>query len=103
MTKLRIALVGAAGRMGQAIASVAASENAEIVAKSDLGDRITSANADVLIDFSSAAATEAVCGPTVKSRTALVIGPTGHTAKEKQAIEVSARKSRVVFASNLRI
>ncbi|PYI44076.1 MAG: hypothetical protein DMC57_03215, partial [Verrucomicrobia bacterium] len=39
MTKLRIALVGAAGRMGQAIASVAASENAEIVAKSDLGDR----------------------------------------------------------------
>ncbi len=61
MTKLRIALVGAAGRMGQAIASVAASENAEIVAKSDLGDRITSADADVLIDFSSAAATEAVC------------------------------------------
>ena len=41
MTKLRIALVGAAGRMGQAIASVAASENAEIVAKLDLGDRIT--------------------------------------------------------------
>ena len=48
MTKLRIALVGAAGRMGQAIASVAASENAEIVAKSDLGDRITSTDADVL-------------------------------------------------------
>jgi hypothetical protein len=44
MTKLRIALVGAAGRMGQAIASVAASENAEIVKKSDLGDRIALAD-----------------------------------------------------------
>jgi len=58
MTRFRIALVGAAGRMGQAIADVAVSENAEIVAKSDLGDQITSANADVLIDFSSATAAD---------------------------------------------
>jgi 4-hydroxy-tetrahydrodipicolinate reductase len=100
MTKLRIALVGAAGRMGQAIASVAASENAEIVAKLDLGDRITSAEADVLIDFSSVAATEAVCDAAVKSSIALVIGTTGHSAKEKQAIEMAAQKIPVVFASN---
>ena len=103
MTKLRIALVGAAGRMGQAIASVAASENVEIVAKSDLGDRITSADADVLIDFSSAAATEAVCDAAVKSSAALVIGTTGHSAKEKQAIETAAQKIPVVFASNFSI
>jgi len=103
MTNLRIALVGAAGRMGQAIASVAASENAEIVAKSDLGDRITSADADVLIDFSSAAATEAVCDAAVKSSAALVIGTTGHSAKEKQAIEMAAQKIPVVFASNFSI
>jgi 4-hydroxy-tetrahydrodipicolinate reductase len=103
MTKLRIAVVGAAGRMGQAIASVAASENAEIVAKSDLGDRITSADADVLIDFSSAAATEAVCDAAMKSSAALVIGTTGHSAKEKQAIETAAQKIPVVFASNFSI
>lgn len=103
MTKLRIALVGAAGRMGQAIASLAASENAEIVAKSDLGDRITSANADVLIDFSSAAATETVCDTAMKSSTALVIGTTGHSAKEKQAIGTAAQKIPVVFASNFSV
>jgi 4-hydroxy-tetrahydrodipicolinate reductase len=103
MTRLRIALVGAAGRMGQAIIGVAESENAEIVAKSDLGDQVTSANADVLIDFSSAAAAEAICDAAMKSSTALVIGTTGHLAKEKQAIEAAARKIPVVFASNFSI
>jgi 4-hydroxy-tetrahydrodipicolinate reductase len=103
MTRLRIALVGAAGRMGQAIIGVAESENAEIVAKSDLGDQITSANADVLIDFSSTAATEAICDAAMISSTALVIGTTGHSAKEKQAIETAARKIPVVFASNFSI
>jgi 4-hydroxy-tetrahydrodipicolinate reductase len=103
MTRLRIALVGAAGRMGQAIIGVAESENAEIVAKSDLGDQVTSANADVLIDFSSAAAAEAICDAAMKSSTALVIGTTGHLAKEKQAIDAAARKIPVVFASNFSI
>src|SRR5256884_6122553 len=103
MTRFRIALVGAAGRMGQAIAEVAASENAEIIAKSDLGDQITSANADVLIDFSSAAAAEAICDAAVKSSAAPVIGTTGHSAKEKQAIETAAPKIPVVFASNFSI
>jgi 4-hydroxy-tetrahydrodipicolinate reductase len=103
MTKLRIALVGAAGRMGQAIASVAASENVEVVTKSDLGDRITSANADVLIDFSSAAATETICETAMKSSTALVIGTTGHSAREKQAIEAAAEEIPVVLASNFSI
>jgi 4-hydroxy-tetrahydrodipicolinate reductase len=101
--KIRVALIGAAGRMGQAITDVAASENAEIVAKMDLGDRITSANADVLIDFSSAAAAEPVCDVAMKSSTALVIGTTGHSAKEKQAIATAARKIPVVFASNFSI
>jgi 4-hydroxy-tetrahydrodipicolinate reductase len=102
-TKLRVALVGAAGRMGRAIASVAASENAEVVAELDLGDRITSANADVLIDFSNAAAAEAVCDAAMKSSTALVIGTTGHSTKEKQAIETAAQKIPVVFASNFSV
>src|SRR5437899_361517 len=85
MTRLRVALVGAAGRMGQAIAGVAASENGEIVEKSDLGDQIPSANADVLIDFSSATAPEAFCDVAMKSSTARVIETPEHSAKEKQA------------------
>src|SRR5438270_8221387 len=103
MTILRIALMGAAGRMGQAIIGIAESESVDVVARIDLGDEIALANADVLIDFSSAAATEAICAAAMKSSTALVIGTTGHSAKEKQAIETAAQKIPVVFASNFSI
>src|SRR2546430_16357845 len=103
MTKLRIVLVGAAGRMGQAIASVAASVNAEIVAKSDLGDRITSADADVLIDFSSAAATEAVCDAAVKLNAALLIGTNRNSAKKKEAIEKGGEKITLLFGLKFRL
>ena len=103
MTKLRIALVGAAGRMGQAIIGIAESESVDIIARIDLGDKIALADADVLIDFSSASAAEAVCDAAMKSSTALVIGTTGHSAKEKQAIETAAQKIPVVFASNFSV
>src|SRR5436853_6091258 len=82
MTRFRIALVGAAGRMGQAIADVAVSENAEIVAKSDLGDQITSANADVLIDFISATDAESICVAGMKSSTVIHHVTTGHSVTE---------------------
>jgi 4-hydroxy-tetrahydrodipicolinate reductase len=103
MTKIRIALVGAAGRMGQVIASIAENENAEIVTKSDLGDRVTSANADVLIDFSSPSAAGGVCDAAIKSKTPLVIGTTGYSAKEKQAIDTASKQVPIVFASNFSI
>jgi len=103
MTILRIALIGAAGRMGQAINSIAESEGIEIVARIDLDDEVALSDADVLIDFSSAAAAEAICDAAMKSSTALVIGTTGHSAKEKQAIEMAAQKIPVVFASNFSI
>jgi 4-hydroxy-tetrahydrodipicolinate reductase len=103
MTKLRIALVGANGRMGQAISEIAESESVEIVARMDLGDEITSANAEVLIDFSSATAAAAICGAAMKSSTGLVIGTTGHSAKEKQVIETASKKIPVVLASNFSV
>jgi len=103
MTKLRIALVGANGRMGQAISEIAESESVEIVARMDLGDEITSANAEVLIDFSSATTAEAICDAAMKSTAALVIGTTGHSAKEKQAIETASKKIPVVLASNFSV
>jgi 4-hydroxy-tetrahydrodipicolinate reductase len=103
MTKLRIALVGANGRMGQAISEIAERESVEIVARMDLGDEITSANAEVLIDFSSATAAAAICGAAMKSSTGLVIGTTGHSAKEKQVIETASKKIPVVLASNFSV
>jgi 4-hydroxy-tetrahydrodipicolinate reductase len=103
MTKLRIALVGANGRMGQAISEIAERENVEIVARMDLGDEITSANAEVLIDFSSATAAAAVCDAALKSSAGLVIGTTGHSAKEKQVIETASKKIPIVLASNFSV
>ena len=58
---LRVALVGAAGRMGQTIIAVANSESVEIISKLDQGDEIALAGADVVIDFSQADAANAVC------------------------------------------
>ena len=103
MTKLRIALVGAAGRMGQAIADVAASENAEIVAKSDLGDEIALAGADVLIDFSHPDAGRSICNAAIKSKVPLVMGTTGHSTKQRDEIAAAAKQIAVVFASNFSV
>src|SRR5881628_1057179 len=103
MDKLRVALVGAAGRMGRAIIDIAESEGVEIVARMDLGDAIVAENADALIDFSSAAAAEAICDAVLKSGTPLVIGTTGQSEKEKKAIEAAARKIPIVLASNFSI
>src|SRR5438132_12032365 len=49
---LRVAVVGAAGQMGQTIIALTNSESVEIISKLDQGDQIASAGADVLIDFS---------------------------------------------------
>jgi 4-hydroxy-tetrahydrodipicolinate reductase len=100
---LRIALVGAAGRMGRAIGAAAAAENAEIIAKLEVGESVVIHNADVLIDFSSALAAEAICAAAMKARIPMVIGTTGHSAEQRRAIESAARKIPVVFASNFSI
>jgi 4-hydroxy-tetrahydrodipicolinate reductase len=101
--KLRIVLVGAAGRMGRAISGIAAAENVEVVAEFDVGDVITTKNAEALIDFSSAAAVEAVCEEAMKSRTPLVIGTTGHSEEQRRVIEEAARSIPIVLASNFSV
>src|SRR5438067_6092177 len=53
--------------------------------------------------LSRAAGAEAICDAAMKSSIALVIGTTGHSAKEKQAIETAARKIPVVFASKFSV
>jgi 4-hydroxy-tetrahydrodipicolinate reductase len=100
---LRIALVGAAGRMGQAISAIAISENVEVIAKLEMGDAIVPRDAKVLIDFSSAAAAEQISAAVTTSLTPLVIGTTGHSPEQKRWIESAARSIPIVFASNFSI
>ena|SRR5437660_920473 len=100
---LRVTLVGAAGRMGQAIIAVANSESAEIISKLDQGDEIRSAGADVLVDFSQPDVANAVCEAGLKSNTPLVIGTTGHSVEQRKAIESASKKLPIVLASNFSV
>jgi 4-hydroxy-tetrahydrodipicolinate reductase len=101
--KICVALIGAAGRMGQAIIGVAQSEGVEVVARFDLGDQITLAGADVLIDFSHPDANRSICDATIKSKVPLVIGTTGHSTKQRDEIAAAAKQIAVVFASNFSV
>ncbi len=101
--KLRIALVGAAGRMGQAIRAIAAAENVEVIAKLDVGNPVTTGDADAVIDFSSVTAVEEICAAAKATRTPLIIGTTGHSAEQRRMIEATARALPIVLASNFSV
>ena len=100
---LRIALVGAAGRMGHAINAIAILENVEVIAKLEIDDALALRTADVLIDFSDASAAEAICSAAVESGTPVVMGTTGHSRGQRRGIESAAEKIPLVLASNFSV
>jgi len=101
-TPVRVLLVGAKGRMGQAIAAAAEGAGAVMVAGLDQGDDLTSeiAGCDVVIDFSHPSATEAVTRACVGAGKPLVVGTTGHSGEERLSIEKTAKTLPVVFSPN---
>ena len=102
-SRVRVLLIGAAGRMGKTIVDLAKDDpNIDIVAKCDLGDPIEPAmkSCDMAIDFSQAGAIDEICRAAVAHRRALVIGTTGHSTEQRQIIETTARSVPIVFASN---
>src|SRR5438874_3285450 len=100
MAKIRIALIGSAGRMGQAIIGIAESERTEVVAKIDLGGELALADADVAIDFSHGDAAGSICQAAVRSKTPLIVGTTGHSPKQRDEIVAASKEIPVVLASN---
>src|SRR5438067_8035560 len=103
MHKIRVALIGAAGRMGQAIINAAETEGIAVVTKIDLSDKLLFADADVTIDFSHADTTASICEVAIKSKTPLVIGTTGHSAKQRDDIVAASKQIPVVLASNFSV
>src|SRR5438034_8560888 len=104
--RVRVLLVGAAGRMGKTIVDLASNDpNIDIVAKYDLGDPIEPAmkNCDVVIDFSQADATNEICRTALHHRKSLVIGTTGHSQEQRLMIENTAQSLPIVFASNFSV
>ena len=105
-TPVRVALIGARGRMGQTIIDLSKDDpKIDIVAQCDLGDAIEPAmkDCDVAIDFSHAGAIEEVCRAALQHRKALVIGTTGHSTEQRQFIEKTAGSLPIVFASNFSV
>ena len=106
MKRVRVALIGARGRMGQTMVDLAKDDpKIGIVAQCDLGDTIEAAikDCDVAIDFSHAGAIDEVCRAALQHRKALVIGTTGHSAEQRQLIEKTAGSLPIVFASNFSV
>lgn len=100
---LKILLNGSQGRMGLAIASIAAANDAEIIAACDAGDdpRAGIERCDAVIDFSFHEVTAGIAELAAAQGCPLVIGTTGHNAAEKAAILKAVEgKIPVVWAGN---
>ena len=105
-SRIRVLLIGAAGRMGKTINALADGDpNIDIAARCDLGDSIEPPmkNCDVAIDFSQVDATAEICRVALEHSKPLVIGTTGHSQEQRRIIEETARSVPIVFASNFSI
>jgi 4-hydroxy-tetrahydrodipicolinate reductase len=92
--------------MGRALVTAIASEpDLTNAAGLDRDDAIagTIDDCDVVIDFSSPAATGEVCRVCAEGGKPLVLGTTGHSASEKEAIALAARIVPIVFAANFSV
>ena len=110
-TPVRLAIAGALGRMGQAVASSAGGRaDVEVVARFDRPEADQSGlvsqaaaltDADVVIDFTvpeaSAALAEQAAG---RGGTALVIGSTGLSQDQSRRIEQAAARIPIVLSGN---
>ena len=127
MSKIKIAVMGVAGRMGcELVRSVLATEGCEIaggiepessphigqdigtLAGSDsLGIPITSnaeaviARADALLDFTTPAASVAFAGLAASAGIVHVIGTTGFSEADEAAIAAAARHATIIKAGNM--
>ncbi|EIP97177.1 dihydrodipicolinate reductase [Opitutaceae bacterium TAV1] len=101
---MNIALVGARGRMGHAIAAAAQEAGDTLTAALDAGDDLADgiARAEVVIDFSFHSATAGVIELAVKYKKPLVIGTTGHPADEKKKLLATLAAAQIpcVWAGN---
>ncbi len=100
---VRIIITGSRGRMGQAVASCLREDPELQLAglidqDDDLGAVIE--QADVIVDFSSHAATQAIAEVCARHRKGAVIGTTGHSNEERQVLKELSSVIPLVVASN---
>ena len=104
--RTRITIVGAKGRMGEALVRLARQDSALDLAQAvDKGDDISGAigACDTVIEFAHHSLTPELVEMAAAQGKAAVIGTTGHTAEERRAIAAATEKIPVVFAPNYSI
>ncbi|HCV92289.1 MAG TPA: 4-hydroxy-tetrahydrodipicolinate reductase, partial [Gammaproteobacteria bacterium] len=103
---IRIAVVGASGRMGQTIIeAISQNDKVSLGATLDKGDDLIAAldQFDVLIDFTRPEATLEYLAICQNSGKAMVIGTTGFSDDQLQEINNAAKNMAIVFAPNMSI
>jgi 4-hydroxy-tetrahydrodipicolinate reductase len=99
----RIIITGSKGRMGRALLACAAGDpRLEVAGQVDEGDDLGAVigRADVVVDFSSHAATPALAALCAANHKAMVIGTTGHSDEARSEIIALRTKIPIVLASN---
>jgi len=105
---MKIAINGACGRMGQAVAKAAAEGKVDVaelvdVVKEDGISRSLTKKVDAMVDFSTPEAALERLAECVKSKTPAVICTTGFTDAQKAEISAAAKKIPVLFSSNMSV
>lgn len=100
---MKIAIVGAAGRMGKKLIELAEGTALKVVSKVDVAegyDKAWSEEVEGVIDFSYHAGVPAFITKAAAEGIPYVIGTTGITAEEQVAVDAAAKKIPVVQSGN---
>ena len=100
---MKIAILGAAGRMGRMLCSLAGGAGCEVVSKVDVAegyDREWSADVEGVVYFSFHAALPGAIAKAAEQGIPYVIGTTGITAAEQKSVDEAAKKIPVVQSGN---
>lgn len=100
---MKIAIIGAAGRMGKMLCRLAEGTDLEVVSKVDVAegyDKAWSDDVEGVIDFSYHTAVPAAVEKAAAKGIAYVIGTTGLTADEQKSVDAAAKTIPVVQSGN---
>jgi 4-hydroxy-tetrahydrodipicolinate reductase len=103
---MRIAVVGARGRMGRTVVRLAEEQGLELAVGLDTGESLASlasARADVVVDFSSPSATTELAGVAASAGVAIVSGTTGLHAEALAALDQAAQRVPVAWEPNMSV
>jgi 4-hydroxy-tetrahydrodipicolinate reductase len=106
MTKIKVGVLGAQGRMGATVCdAVSASQDCELVAALDVNDdlmELVSKGAEVVVDFTTPNSVEANLKFLAENNIHAVVGTTGFDADKLAAVEkqFAVSKANVVIAPN---